>query len=473
LTDQAIIGILQKFMNNSGKQSWRKFFILGFIAVCFLFPGIAQSASGEKYLSRALYYQTLVDFTCKLQIDYYKEFSAYLERTKASGRPVLIPYYIGMAYFETGRYVKAARFFKEASVNLAGSGIATSIKVYKYYSEVMLAACLYRRGEKESLAKLTRKGLDKIQGFFLGYVLIRLNYRIDRAKKLLAGRPDNLFGEATDKWINYKLGASAIKGIRIAKHKLKKAEFVEKYDRIKLNSKNIPLYIKYFNPAEISLLKEIYLYKALESLDSRDLGNFASLGRINYLFGNYKKAIGYLKDYKKAFPLDLSASILLGRCYYAADYPEKADRLWDWVERSGGVLDRRELALTLSEEKLQDTLGLVKKIGGKMIGENLRFDAAYYRKHKDYYLTLGRVYLNLDKFKDAAASFMLTYERSRKEQPKTYDQTYLLCLGYALAEAGRLKESIDYAFKGAASLNPAAYQAFHAVNYGLYMLKYE
>jgi tetratricopeptide (TPR) repeat protein len=182
-----------------------------------------------------------------------------------------------------------------------------------------------------------------------------------------------------------------------------------------------------------------------------------------------------LEDYQKAFPLDLSATILLGQCYYAADQREKALQVWNWIKQSGGRKVKRKLALVLSTipEKQQDAVELIKRTKDKEIGTNRRFDVSYYLKYKDYYQTLGRIYLHRQKFKDAADYLMLTYERSRREQPRTYDQTYLLCLGYALAKTGRYRSAIDFSLKGAASLDPAAYQAFHAVNYGLSMLGYE
>jgi tetratricopeptide (TPR) repeat protein len=237
----------------------------------------------------------------------------------------------------------------------------------------------------------------------------------------------------------------------------------------------VNLKIKYFNPAEINLLKEISLYKAMETLDSTRVEDFAPLGRIRFLLGDYKKAVELLERYHDRFPLDLSGSLWLGWGYYMLNAPQKGDRIWDWVKRSGGMAVKRKLALVFStvKEKQGEAVRLLEETRDKGIVENQRFDAAYYRKHKDYYHTLGRVYLNREEFKKAADTLMLTFERSRRDRPGTYDRDYLLCLGYALARTGRFKESIDFAFKGAAALTPAAYQVFHAVNHGLYMLRYE
>jgi tetratricopeptide (TPR) repeat protein len=379
-----------------------------------------------------------------------------------------------------GKYREASRFFKDtaarlAALNLTPLNLPVFAEVYKYYSQVMHAACLHRQGDKTRIDELIKTGENQTPNWFLGYILLRLNYRTDLAEDLLADCPENIFGEVTYKWISYKLGKLALKKFRLAKYKLKKPEFDEKYDQIKLHKKYIPLIIKYFNPAEISLLKEICLYKASESLDSKDMEDFASLGQISYLFGDFKKGIRYLEDYKKAYPLDLSASIWLGLCYYAADYPQKANRCWDWIKKSGGPAVKRKLALVFSiiEKKQGDAIDLILATRDKKNSKKIRFDVGYYRRYEDYYWILGRVYLNQRRFKEAGDTLMLIYERSRKEQPQTYDQNYLLCLGYALAKSGRFKESIDYALKGAASLDTAVYQAFHAVNYGLYMLKHE
>lgn len=445
------------------------------ITSCFIFPDFSWGISGDEYLSKGLYYSTLVDFTCQLQIDYYRELSEYLEQTRASNRPLLIPYYTGVAYFEMGDYQQAAQLFKEAADRLAASDLLPSVKNYQYYAQVMHAACLYQLGEKKRLENLIKKKKKQAADCFLGYILLRLNYRTKLAKNLLADCPENIFGEVTKKWIGYRLGLLPLKDLKVVKYKLKKPEYEESYDQIKLDKGEITLGIKYFNPVEITLLKEIYLYKALKSFDLKDTKNFSSLGLIRYLLGDFEGAIQYLEDYQRAFPLNLSAPVWLGQCYFANNELQKADRIWDWVRKSGGKRIKQKLALVLSsvKQRQQDAVMLFEKNGDKGIMAKQRFDAAYYRKYKDYYQTLGRIYLNRKKFKQAAENLMLTYERSRKEQPQSYDQTYLLCLGYALAKTGRFKESIDYALKGAASLDTAAYQAFYAVNYGLYMLKYE
>jgi hypothetical protein len=206
--------------------------ILGTLTFCLLFPEFAQAKSTDKHLSNALYYQALADYTSRLQIDYYKKFYSYLEQTEAPSKPVLIPYYIGLAYFETGKYDQAARYFKESSINLSAPDLPPLLAAYKYYSQAMLAGSLYQEGQSGPLEGLIKKRKTKNQARFLGYILFRLNYRTDLARRLLVDCPNNFFGETTYKWIRYKLGAP-LKNLKIAKFKLKRSEFEEKYDRLK------------------------------------------------------------------------------------------------------------------------------------------------------------------------------------------------------------------------------------------------
>jgi len=94
----------------------------------------------------------VLEFTCQLQIDCYQEFSVYLERVKAPSRPLLMPYYLGVAYFETGQYKEAIQVFEQAEAKLKFAGSSQAIQPYKYSSQVMAAASQYqldRQGEGE------------------------------------------------------------------------------------------------------------------------------------------------------------------------------------------------------------------------------------------------------------------------------------------------------------------------------------
>ncbi len=444
----------------------------GIIFFFLLNTAWAEVSTSNKYLSEAQYYRTLLEFTCQLQIDYYEEFSAYLERVKAPTRPLLISYYTGLAYFELGRYKEAAQVFNQSGTTL--KTIAT-LPQYKYFSQVMEAASLYQLGQKNKLADLAEKAESPPQKYFLGYILLRLNCQPDLAKKLLADCPENTVGVVRYQWIRYKLGLLPLDKLQIARYKLKNPEFEENYSQLKLKQETINLNVKYFNPAEIYLLREIALDQAQKPLDPKTTKDYAALGQISSLRGDYKSAISYLEDYRKAFPQDVMSAIWLGQCYRETGSQDKANSLWALIGKNGNTAARRELALALSvvPEKQIEALNLLKKAGEEGLTADPQAGPVYYQQHKDYYQMLGRIYLNLRKFKEAGDTLMLTYERSRAKQPQTYDQTYLLCLGFSLAKTRRFKDAIDYALDGAASLNPAVYQVFHAVNHGLYMLNYE
>ncbi|MFQ5646010.1 MAG: hypothetical protein ACE5GM_03690 [bacterium] len=412
---------------------------------------LTRSASGG-YLEDALYYRDLTSYTCQVQIDYYQALSAYLEKTGAVHKPLLLSYYTGLAYFELGDFSRAEKLFNQAY----------SLPVpppYDYYSRVMEAACLYRQGRKEAIDRLIgKKGGGKA---FLGYILLRLDYQTGLAGALLAAQPEIRFGEAIDKWIAYKLDMLPVEELKIAGYRLKRKEFEENYAQLKLSKGAINISVKYFNPAQTGLLKEIFLEKARTDDPAAYL--------------DYKRAIPPLRKYLKKFPLDMLANIRLAGFYYAAGNRGRAGKLWNWLEQSGGRFSHRELALALSSVpgKGNEALRVVKASQDKGISPGQRFDSGYYQRHKGYYQTLGRVYLNSKDYKKAATTLMLTYERSRSGKPRTYGREYLLSLGFALTKVGRYKEAIDNALKGASSLDPAVYPLFHAVNFGLYMLRHE
>jgi len=421
-------------------------------------------------LGEILFYKDLLNYTCQLQINYYNEFSKYLEKTKAPHTPKLINYFLGISYFENGDYKNASKRLSEFTKH---SGIGD----YNIFANIMLEVIKFKQGKIKDLSykELMEKPVSKKVKAFMGYALLRFTKENKLAESMLADRPKKFFSEVKEKWINFILNGGG--KIKLVPYRLKRPDYVEEYDTIKLKTETIPLLIKYFDPANIALLRDIAWKKAVRRLRGKNINNMINLARLELErsgFVNYDKASRYLKQFLGVQPGNSKAHIYLGKTSYLKGDTVGAAEAWKYVRENGDKSSIRELAITLSELGMgEDALLLMERSKDAGINDMPSDDIRYFLKYKGYYRSLGRIYLRMRDYGMAGKMLMLTYQRSMSGNPHFFERGYLLRLGFSLSRLGRYKEAIKFALKGVSSVNPACYSLFHTVNFGLYMLNHE
>jgi len=429
-------------------------------------------ASEADPIDEILFYKNLLSYTCQLQINYYSEFSEYLKKTKAPHTPKLINYFLGLSYFERGDY-------KNASKTLAGFISHSGEGDFNVFANIMLEVIKLRQGKIINLEplyeKLTAKSVSNKVKAFMGYALLRFTGEKKRAEVMLAGRPKKFFSEVKDKWIDFTLHGGG--KIKFVPYRLKRPDYVEEYDTIKLKIESIPLLIKYFDPANIVLLRDIAWKKAVKRLRGKNINNMINLARLELARSSnidYGKAAKYLKQFLSVQPGNSKARIYLGKTYYLKGDKVKAAESWKYVRENGDKGSIRELALVLAELGMgKEALLLMERSKEPGIKDTPPDDIRYFLKYKSYYRSLGRVYMGMGDYGMAGKTLMLAYQRSMSGNPHFFERAYLLRLGFSLSKSGRYKEAIKFALKGVSSVNPACYSMFHTVNFGLYMLNHE
>ncbi len=426
-----------------------------------------------------LFYKELLQSTCKLQIEYYKEFIKYLEETNAKKKPKLLRLFLGLSQFELGE-VKAAD--KNFSVFIAKykKSVPDELRDFLILAKTMRKVISLRDGGKGDFTIFCREilktaGISKKAEALVAYSLLRFGGNRELAVKLLGAHKKGLLGEVKEKWIQYTLGGG--KKQVFVPYRLKKPDYTEEYDRIKLKREEIPLLVKYFDPANTALLLEMSISRAKAGLKAKNINNALPLARLEILAGNAvnsDKALNYIKRFLEFNPGSSDARMYLGKVYFLRRNFDAASDSWQYVKENGTKDTLRHLAVMLAGfGKTKEALKLMEQTKEAGMTKNPPGDIRYFIRYKGYYNSLGELYLKAEEYGKAGKTLMLAYQRSMAGNSRFFQRDYLIKLGLSLAKSGRYKDAIKFAFKGLSTVEPGSYPCFHAVNFGLYMLKYE